>query len=570
VKLLRIFYILWIAFALVPAPAGCEEKPGGPVNGEDSPVSSHGQPDDVVQRPDYTKYSGIKDVFESGANPTAPVILDGEILFRVRGMSSFPANIRAEMIRQQILAVARDKTFQIDGFKIVTRGSYHEILGNQIVLLKVFEADAEIEGIDRYSTAYLYAYKITQAVKSYRAARMPEKLAWEGVIALLTTLLTAGIIVLIVKYWRRLDAYLEGRYKSRLKSLEIQSFQVLRSENIWSVFHGLIKTLRLVIYLALGYVYVNFVLNLFPWTQALSQNMLDYILDPLKVMGKAVLDYIPSLIFLILLAMITRYALGLMQSFFNAISHGVVKFEGFEPEWSRPTFRLCRIVVIAIAAVFAYPYIPGSGSEAFKGISLFAGVLFSLGSSSIISNMIAGYTLVYRRAFKIGDRVKINDTVGDVTRIRNLVTHLQTIHNEEVIIPNSIILNGEVLNYSSLGSQQKLILYTTVGIGYEVPWRQVEAMLLMAAERTSRVLKTPRPFVLQKVLGDYAVLYELNAYCVEPLQMPQIYTQLHRNILDVFNEYGVQIMTPSYEGDPEQVKVVEKQNWYAAPAKVEG
>ena len=214
-----------------------------------------------------------------------------------------------------------------------------------------------------------------------------------------------------------------------------------------------------------------------------------------------------------------------------------------------------------------YPYIPGSSSDAFKGVTIFIGVLFSLGSSSVIGNIMAGYTLVYRRAFKVGDRVKIHDHVGDVLERRILVTRLQTLKNEEVIIPNSEILNSHVVNYSSMANEQGLILHITAGIGYETPWRQVEAMLLEAASRTPGLLKKPPPFVLQLALGDFCVTYELNVYCDRPNDMTKLYTLLSQHILDAFNEYGVQIMTPAYMADTEQPKIVPKDQWYIPPAK---
>jgi small-conductance mechanosensitive channel len=226
-----------------------------------------------------------------------------------------------------------------------------------------------------------------------------------------------------------------------------------------------------------------------------------------------------------------------------------------------------RILVVALAVVVAYPYIPGSNSEAFKGVSLFMGIIFSLGSSSLIGNLIAGYSMTYRRAFKLGDRVRIGQHVGEVSQMRLMVTHLRTPKNEEVVVPNSVILGAEVVNYSSLAREQGLILHTTVGIGYETPWRQVEAMLLEAATRTKGLLSQPPPFVLQTLLGDFCVTYEINAYCDTPHSMAGLYAELHRNILDVFNEYGVQIMTPAYENDTEQPKIVPVDQWYAAPAQ---
>jgi small-conductance mechanosensitive channel len=208
--------------------------------------------------------------------------------------------------------------------------------------------------------------------------------------------------------------------------------------------------------------------------------------------------------------------LRMMRLFFDAVGRHEVAFSGFDPEWAAPTYKIVRLAVVAFGLVVAYPYIPGSQSAAFKGVSLLLGVVFSLGSSSAISNIIAGYTMTYRRAFKLGDRIKIGETIGDVIEMRLQVTHLRSLKNEEVIVPNSQILNNEIVNFSSLAKEEGLILHTTVGIGYEVPWRQVEAMLLMAVERTPGLLKEPAPFVLHRKLGDFAVDYEVNAYCREP------------------------------------------------------
>jgi small-conductance mechanosensitive channel len=305
----------------------------------------------------------------------------------------------------------------------------------------------------------------------------------------------------------------------------------------------------------------------FPGTRGIAVDLLGWFVEPLATMGRGLLASIPSLIFLLILVLVTRYILQTLRLLFSAIEQGAVKFKSFERDWSWPTYRIVRLLVVAFAVVVAFPYIPGSSSEAFKGVSLFLGIVFSLGSTSIIANIIAGYSMTYRRAFRVGDRVRVGDIVGDVTEVRLQVTHVRSLKNEEVTIPNSVILNSAVVNYSSLAASQGLILHTTVGIGYETPWRQVEAMLLIAAGRTPRLQKEPVPYVLQKSLGDFAITYELNAYIDRPGEMNSIYTELHRNILDVFNEYGVAIMTPAYESDPEQAKVVPKDQWYAEPAR---
>jgi small-conductance mechanosensitive channel len=294
--------------------------------------------------------------------------------------------------------------------------------------------------------------------------------------------------------------------------------------------------------------------------------MVGFAVAPLETIGQGFLANIPSLVFLAVLFVLIRFALKVIRLFFEAVSRGTVVLSGFDPEWGQPTYKIVRVVIVAFALVVAYPYIPGSESDAFKGVSLFLGIVFSLGSSTAISNIIAGYMMTYRRAFKAGDRIRIGDIVGDVIEVRLQVTHLRSVKNEEIVVPNSQILSTDVLNYSSLARTDGLILHTEVGIGYETPWRQVDAMLIAAAERTSGLLTEPRPFVLLKKLGDFAVMYELNVYCQEARAMNALYTALHRNILDVFNEYGVQIMTPAYEEDPEEPKVVPRARWFAEPA----
>ena len=241
--------------------------------------------------------------------------------------------------------------------------------------------------------------------------------------------------------------------------------------------------------------------------------MTGYVVGPLATMWASFVSIIPDLIFLVILVYVVRIVLRMIRRFFEAVEQGRIHLANFDREWATPTYKLLRPLVIAFAIIVGYPYIPGSGSEAFKGVSLFLGIVFSLGSSSFIANMIAGYSMTYRRAFKLGDFVQIGDVRGVVSAVRLQVTHVRTIKNEEIVVPNSQILGASVINYSSLAQSNGLILHTTVGIGYETPWRQVEAMLLEAARRTPGLLTEPPPFVLQLQLGDFCVTYELNVYC---------------------------------------------------------
>jgi small-conductance mechanosensitive channel len=385
--------------------------------------------------------------------------------------------------------------------------------------------------------------------------------------SLLVTIGFIAALFVLGKMYRRLYSLLESRYKSRVHALHIQSLEFVRAEKIWTAITGTLQTIRLILALIIFYVCFHLVLGFFPWTRLLAANLLNYVLMPIATIGKGILKYIPNLLFIAVLIFLTRYFLKLMRLFFTGVENKTLTISGFDSEWAKPTYKIARLLVVVFAVIVAYPYIPGSESPAFKGISLFIGVVFSLGSSSAISNIIAGYMMIYRKAFKVGDRVKIDEFTGDVTEIRLQVTHLRTVKNEEVIVPNSAILAGHVVNFSSFARERGLILHTTVGIGYEVPWRQVEAMLLQAAKRTPDILREPAPFVLQKSLGDFAVTYELNVYVDDPHGMAQMYSELHKNVLDAFNEHGVQIMTPAYEGDPDQPKVVAKEQWFAQPAK---
>ncbi len=499
--------------------------------------------------------------------PSAPVVIDGRSLFRVRGTSSFPAERRAAGIAARIKAVADDRTVSPDAVHGVETEIGTAIFGGRARVMVVLDADARLESLERKTLAELLVGTMREAVASYRQARTREALLRSAAYAAVATVLLAALVTLVVWVSRWAEKVLEATYRQRVQSVGIQSFQLVRAEQIWVALHRAVVVARALIILALAFVYLQYVLGVFPWTRGFSGQLLGLVLDPLATMGWGIVNIVPNLFFLTILLLITRYLLKVISMFFAAVGRGEVALSGFEQEWADPTYKLLRVAVVALALVVAYPYIPGSGSEAFKGISIFIGIVFSLGSSSTIANIIAGYTMTYRRAFRMGDRVKISGVTGDVVEMRLQVTHLRTIKNEEVIIPNSTILNNEVVNYTSLARTRGLILHTTVGIGYETPWRQVEAMLLLAADRTAEIKREPAPFVRQLALGDFAVTYEINVYCDNAQAMSRIYTALHEHILDVFNEHGVQIMTPAYEGDPEQPKVVPKEQWFSAPAR---
>jgi small-conductance mechanosensitive channel len=518
----------------------------------------------------FAQTAPMPDASQEQAMATAPVIIDDMTLFSVTGIQAAPAEERAEAIAARIRKVAADKSIPAVSLTVVETEYSTDIMAGNRKLVSIYDVDAAVDRVPRQVLARAYLLKIQSAIVKYRRVRTPESLARAVGYSLLVVIGLIAALFVLRKLYGRLYSILENRYKSRVRALHIQSVEFVRAERVWTAITGTLRTIRLILILIICYLCFNLVLGFFPWTRLFAAHLLGYVVKPVFMIGNGILKYVPNLLFIAVLIVLTRYFLKLLRLFFAGIESRTVTISGFDPDWAKPTYKIVRLLVMVFALIVAYPYIPGSESPAFKGVSIFLGVLFSLGSSSAVSNVIAGYMMTYRRAFRVGDRVKIGDYTGDVTQIRLQATHLKTVKNEEVIVPNSNILAGHVVNYSSLAREHGLILHTSVTIGYDVPWRQVDGMLLRAAERTGGILKEPKPFVLHTSLADFFVAYELNVYTDTPQGMMQTYSELHRNILDAFNEFGVQIMSPHYVNDPSQIKVVPKDKWFEPPAEGTG
>lgn len=498
---------------------------------------------------------------------TALVQVDGRVIVRVRGSTGFPAAERARAIEGRIVDFARNSRLPAEAVTLHDDERGTAIRAGGVTLLTVSDGDAALEETNRQALAMATQNIIQQAVKSWRFERTPERRLRNLYWTLGATLATAVILWLVSRLFRRIRRFVTERLSARIKAVGVQSFEVIHARQIHAAVAAIPRFGYGLAVVTVLYVYLDFVLRLFPLTRPLGERLFWLVAGPLQTFGLAFVRELPNLFFLGVLALVVRYVLKLLRLYFDAIERGGVQFQSFDPDWAIPTYKVVRIFVVAFALVVAFPYIPGSESAAFKGVSVMLGVLFSLGSSSVISNIIAGYTMTYRRAFRRGDRIKVGDVMGEVIEQRVLVTTLRTPKNEIVVVPNTEILNNSVVNFSALARETGVILHTTVGIGYETPWRQVDAMLRMAAARTPGLKQEPAPFVLQKSLGDFCVTYEINAYSNDPGTMLRQYSDLHANILDVFNEYGVQIMTPAYEGDPSEPKVVPTADWYPAPAQ---
>ncbi len=496
----------------------------------------------------------------------ASVIVDGRLVLKVRGVSSYPANERAQAVRSRILAAAGDKSFSVENLKVVNESDRSSLYAGDKLLLSIFDVDAELEDLDRKLLAEVVKTRIASVIVNYRRDRSPNVLLTHASYAVGLTVVVFLLSWFVIRFFRRLNSWAVRHVDKGAKGLASKSHHLIRAEQVWTLFAGLLSFVRMFFLLVLAYFYLNTVLGIFPWTRPAALVLFDLVLNPLRSLWLGFVESLPDLMFLVVLFLVLRYILKLIKMFFTQVARGRIKLQNFDPDWAFPTHKIVRFLVVAFAIVIAYPYIPGSDSMAFKGVSVFIGVIFSLGSSSFIANVLAGLAMTYRGAFKLGDRVTIGDVYGKIEEIKLMTTRVNTLKNESVIIPNSNILNTNVTNYSVMAREAGLIVHTIVGIGYDTPWRQVEALLLMAAKRTEGLKKDPLPFVQQTLMGDYAVNYEINAYCADVARLITIKSDLHRNIQDVFNEYGVQIMSPAYKDDPESPKIVPPEAWYAAPA----
>jgi small-conductance mechanosensitive channel len=494
---------------------------------------------------------------------TFPVRLDGNVLFSIhQGVRGWSPEKRAQSMTDRIRNVADDPLVEPDSILDVDRPEETEIIAGDRLLLVIRDDDAAAYGVSRQVLTSEYAARIRSAVAQYRDDHSARSLIRSIALAIAATILFVVLIRLLPRGFQRL--LVAADTWSRLGRIGSQKI-VQASWIIWTV-AALLKVFRGITYIVLVYLYVEVMLSLLPWTKALGGAMSKLTLGPLSVLAKGFVEEIPNLLFLAVLAVVTTYVLKFLKFFFAELGKGKVEILNFDADWARPTYSIVRFLVIAFSLVVAYPYIPGSGSNAFQGISIFFGLLLSFGSSSAVANIVAGVIHTYMRAFKVGDFVKIGDSEGNVIASGFLVTKIRTIKNVEISVPNSIMLSSHVTNYSAEARQRRLILHTSVTIGYDTPWRQVHALLLRAAGRTPALLKDPAPFILQTALNDFYVTYELNAYTVKADEMPYTYSDMHRNIQDEFNEYGVQIMSPNYLADRSVPTVVPKERWYAPPA----
>lgn len=477
----------------------------------------------------------------------AVVEIDGRSILTVyASVGGVSPEERAESIHQRILELARKRSIPTDVVRAEDRGAWTEILAKDDLLMDVTEADASAVGRSRPQLAAEYAEIIRRTVTTYRREHTLPVLL-RGL--LFTFLATAGLISVLLLLFR-----IRRVAKNRLERLvrrteENLPAQSLRSPMARYFILPLVGTGVLAVTAAtvvLLEIYATLVLRLFPSTRYLGFKMHRWTISELAGVGRVIWTYLPNLVIVVIILIAARSLIRLNKYIFEEIHEGTLTLPGFFPDWAKPTAKLVRLLILAATAVVIFPYLPGSNSPAFRGISVFIGVLLSLGSTSAVAHGVAGTILTYMRSFSVGDFVRIGDTVGEVVEKTLLVTRVCTQKNEIVTIPNGSVLGGVVVNYSSEARKRGVIFYTRVTIGYSAPWKRVHELLISAALATRDVLNSPEPFVLQASLNDFYVSYELNAFTNYPEHMQTIYSDLHQNIQDKFNEGGIEINSPHY------------------------
>jgi small-conductance mechanosensitive channel len=412
------------------------------------------------------------------------------------------------------------------------------------------------------------ANRLRQAIVELRVQQTPRFLARAVAFSVLATVLFGLALWLLGRTRARLTSRFSGVAARHGKKLQVEGVGLLEASGVEQFAQRCVSLLVWLLRIAASVAWLAFVLEQFPYTHPWGAQLVTNLAGMLGQIGGAVVSAMPGLFFVAVIVLLARSFIQATGIFFERVQQGRVHLSWLDEETARPTRRIFNVVVWLFALTMAYPYLPGSGSEAFKGLSVLVGVMVSLGGSSVIGRAAAGLTLMYSAAFRRGDYVRIGETEGTVTDVGMFSTQLRTGLGESLNLPNSLVVAMITKNYSRAAAGTAYLVDTTVTIGYATPWRQVEAMLLEAARRTSVIAPEPAAFVRQTALSDFYVEYRLAAFVASAAPPPRLtcLNELHANIQDVFNEYGVQIMSPHYEADPGAPQVVPKKQWFAAPA----
>ncbi len=476
-----------------------------------------------------------------------PLVVDEDtLLYFYTNRGGYTPAQRAEMNAALIEKLGNSLVLYPDSVKIESTDIVTDIMYKDKVLISLTDKDAMWEGVSRDSLAL--------RDRAIIVAKLTDMNAKNGVWQLVKRIVYLILIVVGQYVLFRLTNWLFRKLKKRilllkeikLKPFKIQEYELLDTAKQVSLLLMLANLGRYLFMLVQLLFTVPLVFIVFPQTEKLAYTLLGYLWMPIRQILKGIVDYIPNLFTIVVIWLAIKYMIRLIRYLAREVEAERLKINVFYPDWAMPTYHIVRFLLYAFMIAMIYPYLPGANSGVFQGISVFVGLIVSLGSSTVIANIIAGLVITYMRPYKLGDRIKLNDTTGNVVEKTPLVTRIRTPKNELITIPNSFIMSSHTVNYSSSAREYGLIIHSEVTIGYDAPWRKVHQLLIDAALNTPGVIDDPRPFVLETSLSDWYPVYQINAYIRDADRLPQIYSNLHQNIQDYFNEAGIEIMSPHY------------------------
>jgi len=453
---------------------------------------------------------------------------------------------RANNISRRIKALYKDDFLQIDSIKPFVSINFVGIVYGETLIMGISEADAIWVKSSQEDLAENYTKiiknSILNAEANYSLSKVLKRIGY-------IILILAGawlLIWLVGKGYIKAQEVSDSKKKKWLKDLSFKDYTFLSVNQEYRALLFVLKVFKWFVIAIILYIAIPLVLSVFPFTRGWSTTLIKLIWSPFRSIFISIWAYLPNLFSIMAIYLVMKYFIHFVKYIFSEINNEKLKLSGFHADWAMPTYNIVRFILYTFMFVLIFPYLPGSDSNIFRGVSVFVGLLISLGSSSVIANIMAGLVITYMRPFKIGDRIKIGGISGDVLEKTLLVTRIKTIKNEIVTIPSSSILTGNTTNFTVLSKAEGLIIHTTLTIGYDVPWNNVHEALIEAALKTKMILKTPKPFVLQTSLDDFYVSYQLNAFINNPVKQAVIYSNLHQHIQDVFNEKGIEILSPHY------------------------
>lgn len=453
---------------------------------------------------------------------------------------------RAVVITSRLRKYAKDGKLEPDSFSIAQRDSsfYIQYAGNRV--FKVRPGDAEALEMSNGEAAEHYLLEIQTKLRARNTVAYFKGLATEIVLAILVIIVLFFLIRYMNKLFRYLNVRLIKSNSEYLGGVKFRNYEFLSKDRLIAVLSTALKVLKWILILLSIYLALPILFSIFPGTEDIARTLFSLVLAPVRRIAMGLINYLPNLVTIAVIVLAMRYFVRFIKFLSEEVKNGALVIPGFYPDWAYPTYQILRFVLYAFGFIMIFPYLPGSDSPIFQGVSVFLGLLVSFGSGSAISNAVAGIVITYMRPFKLGDRVKIGDVTGDVIEKSMLVTRIRTIKNEDITVPNSNILNNHTINYSSIAKEKGVVLYTTVTIGYDVPWKKVHEALIRAGSEAELVEQNPKPFVLQTSLDDFYVSYQLNCFTRSPEKAALIYSNIHSNIQDRFNESGIEILSPHY------------------------